>query len=99
MRKSPSQGGGGDFAYARCAQAGLGVANVLEDWAVPDYGAKTADGRCCEQWLRACGGVPGRGRIRAERQPGRSDGDYDEDVSLRPPAFAQAPAQVADVAG
>jgi len=36
---------------------------------------------------------------RALRESGLSDGDYDGDVLLRPPAFAQAPAQVADVAG
>jgi hypothetical protein len=41
--------------WDRYAQAGLGVAFVFEDDAVPDYRAGTADGQFCEQWLRAHG--------------------------------------------
>jgi hypothetical protein len=41
--------------WERYAQAGLGVAFVFEDDAVPDYRAGTADGQFCEQWLRAHG--------------------------------------------
>ncbi len=41
--------------WERYAQAGLGVAFVFEDAAVPDYRAGAADGQFCEQWLRAHG--------------------------------------------
>jgi hypothetical protein len=155
--------------WERYAQAGLGVAFVFEDSAVPDHGAGTADGRFCEQWLRAHGApmdaplffaidadipatefpaVAGYGRdfnlatnspvgpygkyalvdalVTPGRQPmqlgwqtaawsgdqvsekanlyqrctphhlvaGLADGDYDEDVLIRPLAFAQAAAEV-----
>ena len=41
--------------WERYAAAGLGVAFVFEDDAVPDYRAGAADGHFCEQWLRAHG--------------------------------------------
>ena len=41
--------------WERYAQAGLGVAFVFEDDAIPHYRAGTADGQFCEQWLRAHG--------------------------------------------
>lgn len=43
--------------WRRYADAGLGVAFVFEDAAVPDFGGGTADSQFCEQWLRA-NGVP-----------------------------------------
>lgn len=41
--------------WPRYVQAGLGVAFVFEDDAIPDYRHGTADGQFCEQWLRAHG--------------------------------------------
>ncbi len=43
--------------WRRYADAGLGVAFVFEDAAIPDFGAGPADSQFCEQWMRA-NGVP-----------------------------------------